>query len=176
MTEREQAAVEAPKEQSGGWTVAALSDVFADGQARGVRVWSPGPIVADVAAAAEAVRWRCVVVDTTGLTVKADIIDAFGRDFPLPSYLGHNWDALEEALGDVDPGTGAGFVVVWTGWADFSEADPDGFGTLLDICRAAARGWSKQVVGSAVTLCKPVGGLTSPQQTAVAAIPRLRPN
>lgn len=160
----------------GGWSVAALGAALGSGRVRGVRVWAPAPAVADVAAAASAMGWRCVALDTTGVTQKRDLIARFGRDFGLPSYLGHNWDALEEALGDVEPGEPAGIVAVWTGWTDYVDADPEGFATALAICRTSARAWSHRVTGSAVTLCKPARGLTTTQQAAVASIPRLRPD
>lgn len=163
------------EEHDGGWTVGMLDEVLGSGRVRGVRVWSPAPAVANVVAAADGARWRCVVLDTAGVTEKKALIAAFGRDFPLPSYLGHNWDALEESLGDFEPGEMAGMIVVWTGWTDYLDADPDGFATVLAICRTSARAWSHRVVGSAVTLRKPARGLTPSQQAAVASIPRLRP-
>ncbi|MDQ1250541.1 MAG: hypothetical protein QG597_4920 [Actinomycetota bacterium] len=162
--------------RAGGWSAESLVATFRTGQVRGVRVWSPAPSVVDVVTAAEAADWRCVVLDTAGIVTKRDVIAAFGRAFPLPSYLGHNWDALEEALGDVEPGPHAGIVVVWTGWMDYAAADPDGFAVLLAICRAAAREWSRHVVGSAVTLRAPAHGSTNTGQAAVAALPRVRPD
>lgn len=175
MTATRQASSDSPGEHGGGWDVDALAAAFAGGRVRGVRVWSPAPAVADVELAARTARWRCVTIDTAGITTKRELIAATGRAFPLPTYLGHNWDALEEALGDVDPGDAAGMIVVWTGWTDFADADPSGFATALAIYRGSARQWARRVVGSAVTLRKPAHGLTSEQQAAVASIPRLRP-
>jgi hypothetical protein len=176
MTDQVRPEADGLGEHGSGWSPDGLVAAFAAGQVRGVRVWSPAPAVAEVVAAAQDVDWRCVTLDTAGIVGKRDLIAAFGRAFPLPAYLGHNWDALEESLGDVAPGRFAGMVVVWTGWTDYCDADPAGFATVLAICRTAARAWSHRVVGSAVTLRKPARGLTDAQHAAVATIPRLRPS
>ena len=36
------------------------------------------------------------------LATKAELLDFLARAFPLPAYFGHNWDALEECLLDLD--------------------------------------------------------------------------
>jgi RNAse (barnase) inhibitor barstar len=35
------------------------------------------------------------------LETKADLFNFLAREIPLPDYFGHNWDALEECLGDL---------------------------------------------------------------------------
>ncbi len=37
-----------------------------------------------------------------GLADKGELLDFLARAFPLPAYFGHNWDALEECLLDLD--------------------------------------------------------------------------
>jgi Barstar (barnase inhibitor) len=41
------------------------------------------------------------VVLPPGLAKKADLLVFLQRTLPLPDYFGHNWDALEECLGDL---------------------------------------------------------------------------
>jgi hypothetical protein len=36
------------------------------------------------------------------LATKAELLDFLAKAFPLPAYFGHNWDALEECLLDLD--------------------------------------------------------------------------
>ena len=37
-----------------------------------------------------------------GLETKAELLAFLARAIPLPDYFGHNWDALEECLGNLD--------------------------------------------------------------------------
>lgn len=155
-----------------GWTQQALMDRLEAGRVRGVRVWSPAPEDGVLDAATAAADWQVTHVHQRRAD-KSGIIAACAAAFPLPSYLGHNWDALEEALGD-HVCSGAGMVAVWHGWADFAVADPGGFAVMLDIWRSAARAWAQQVPGAAVTLIKP-SPMTTVQGAAIAMLPRIRP-
>jgi len=38
------------------------------------------------------------------LTSKVALLTFLGQAVPLPAYFGHNWDALEECLGDLNGG------------------------------------------------------------------------
>lgn len=160
----------------GGWSTPAVTRALRGGEVRGVRVWSPSPTVEAVVQAAGEADWRCEVLDTAGYTTKVDIIERCQQSLHLPAYLGRNWDALEEVLGDIDPSPRAGMLVVWSGWADFADADPNGFAVLLSIWRSAARAWAQVVRGSAVTLLTPDAGLTAKLRRELAPLPRIRPS
>ncbi len=45
-----------------------------------------------------------VVTLSPDLASKAELLAALQRELPLPDYFGHNWDALDECLGDLPPG------------------------------------------------------------------------
>ena len=46
------------------------------------------------------------------LAGKKELLDFLARAFPLPAYFGHNWDALEECLLDLDWLTGPRVALV----------------------------------------------------------------
>ena len=52
----------------------------------------------------------------------------------FPDWFGHNWDALEDCLSDLQ---GNGYVLV------FDQAKPgDEFGVLVDVLRSSAEHWA----------------------------------
>lgn len=157
------------------WTVQSLEQALAAGSVRGVRVWSPAPNIGQLTEAAQRADWRCAPLDTSGCVTKVDVISRCQESLGLPDYLGRNWDALEEVLGDIDPRPRDGMLVVWSGWADFADADPNGFAVLLSIWRSAAHAWAQVVTGSAVTLVKPQAGLTAAQRRELSPLPRIGP-
>ena len=55
---------------------------------------------------------------------KAGLLDEFSRVFSFPDYFGHNWDALEECLADLDWLPAKGYLVVVTD-ADQVLTKPD---------------------------------------------------
>jgi len=42
------------------------------------------------------------VVVPAGISTKAELLAFLAQAIPLPAYFGHNWDALEECLTDLD--------------------------------------------------------------------------
>ena len=42
------------------------------------------------------------VIVPAGISGKAELFTFLARAIPLPEYFGHNWDALEECLNDLD--------------------------------------------------------------------------
>jgi len=60
----------------------------------------------------------------------------------LPDYFGHNWDALEECLADLEWLPAKGYVLLFTN-ADQILADDDGeFVTLLEVLSDAGEAWA----------------------------------
>jgi hypothetical protein len=84
------------------------------------------------------------VVDLEGVADKAGIMEAFGHALGFPGWVGRNWDALDDALGDLSwwPAGPRGRLVLVRG------ADPDGPGTreerqmLRDVLETAVASWA----------------------------------
>ena len=83
---------------------------------------------------AEEHGWRSIVVDGSTARDKAGLIEACARAFAFPDWVGRNWDALADALGDLSWLGAEGFLVTWqrqrvvTGWE-----------TVLEILDGAVR-------------------------------------
>ena len=75
---------------------------------------------------------------------KAGLLDEFSRVFSFPEYFGHNWDALEECLADLEWLPAKGYLIVVTD-ADQVLTKPDeeyDFETFVEILSEAGEAWS----------------------------------
>jgi hypothetical protein len=108
--------------------------------------------VEDFEAAAEALDWRCVVLDGTEVEDKAAFLESCDEAFELPEWFGMNWDALQECLGDLDHEGTAGVVVIWSGWGEFAEAASTDFAVALDVLTGAVHGWAADGMSGGLVL------------------------
>lgn len=93
-------------------------------------------------AEAESLGWRCYVLDGTDVESRHAFLEACVETFELPDWFGMNWDALDEALGDLELASVPGVVVLWPGWGEFAEASPRDFAVALDVLGGAVRTWA----------------------------------
>jgi RNAse (barnase) inhibitor barstar len=80
------------------------------------------------------------------------LLDEFARAMEFPDYFGHNWDAMEECLADLEWLPAKGYVVVI---ADAhavlpKDEDEEDYETLLEILSDAGEAWSKGQAGGGV--------------------------
>ncbi len=80
-----------------------------------------------------------IVIRGDALTDKTAILAEMGRALALPDYYGHNWDALEECLHDLEGESGLALLIDEAGIPE--AADPDAWANLLDILTVAAEDW-----------------------------------
>jgi RNAse (barnase) inhibitor barstar len=83
---------------------------------------------------------------------KAGLLSEFARALSFPDYFGHNWDALEECLADLDWLPASGYVVVV---ADAEQVltkpdDEDDYETFIEILAEAGETWSTKRFGSSM--------------------------
>ncbi len=45
---------------------------------------------------------NAIIIDGTKCLTKEDLFNTFSETFHFPDYFGHNWDAFEEVLNDLD--------------------------------------------------------------------------
>lgn len=60
----------------------------------------------------------------------------------FPDYFGHNWDALEECLADLEWLPAKGYVLVFTDAERILSDDEDAFSMFLEILNDAAEAWA----------------------------------
>lgn len=76
------------------------------------------------------------------MSSKADLMNEFAAVLQFPSYFGHNWDALDECLADLEWLPGAGYVFVIRHALNTLQNDDDAFQTLLQVLDSSGREWA----------------------------------
>ncbi len=92
----------------------------------GVYHWTSAADARTVEHAAEHAGWRFVALDSWQVEDKSAFLDVCEEAFAFPEWVGHNFDALADALSDVRGPDGAGVVVLWEGWATSGPRQPAG--------------------------------------------------
>lgn len=69
---------------------------------------------------------------------KDAILDAFADALELPDWFGDNWDALVDALREVEGHEGRAVEIVWDRVRRLREDDPRTYATVLDILEQVA--------------------------------------
>lgn len=60
----------------------------------------------------------------------------------FPDYFGHNWDALEECLADLEWLPGKGYVLLFTNAELILPNDEEDFATFLEVLSDAGEAWA----------------------------------
>jgi hypothetical protein len=98
---------------------------------------------AEVAARLMRTGWAVRVVDLAEVRDKTGLLDAFGRALTFPSWVGRNWDALDDALRDLSwwaPGErGRAIIVARAGRMD--DALDGEWATVCDVLTTATERW-----------------------------------
>jgi RNAse (barnase) inhibitor barstar len=74
----------------------------------------------------------------SGGSDKEGVLAAFASGLDLPDWFGHNWDALLDALRDLDGARGAPIELVWDHAAAVRERDRSTYDTVVDILEQVA--------------------------------------
>lgn len=69
---------------------------------------------------------------------KAGVLDAFAAGLELPDWFGHNWDALLDALRDLDGARGVPIELVWDHASALREHDRGAYDTVVEILEQVA--------------------------------------
>lgn len=69
------------------------------------------------------------------------------RALDFPDYFGHNWDALEECLADLEWLPAKGYILLITDAAQVLPAAEDEYETFLEVLRDAGEAWGNGQAG-----------------------------
>ena len=88
----------------------------------------------------------------------------------FPNDFGHNWDALEECLTDLEWEDASGYVIYYEHIQALQDAHPDQFDTLVEILRDAVASWKEDDTAMIVLLAggKPPKGVKRLKKEAEA--------
>ncbi|HSE70517.1 MAG TPA: barstar family protein [Nocardioidaceae bacterium] len=95
--------------------------------------WHNAAHVPDVEHAVDHAGWRFVYLDGWTVEDKATFLKSTAAAFDLPDDRGESFDALGDALADVDAGDRSGTVVLWDGWSPLARADEQAFRVALSV-------------------------------------------
>ena len=82
-------------------------------------------------------------VEGKSIERKEQLMNAMATALSLPGHFGHNWDALEECLIDMDGVEGDGYLLYYDHIDPLLAAHPDQFHTLVEIVRDAVQTWKE---------------------------------
>jgi hypothetical protein len=105
---------------------------------------------------AERAGWRVFWLDGAGVRDKRTLLTRCAEEFALPSYFGHNWDALQDSLRDLSwTPANCGYLVVYDHWGELADADPAAHRVLMDVFATAVDHWRHTATPMAVLLLSP---------------------
>lgn len=77
----------------------------------------------------------------------AGLLTEFARALDFPDYFGHNWDALEECLADLEWLPAKGYILLLTDAAQVLPDDEEEYETFLEILSDAGEAWARGQAG-----------------------------
>ncbi|HET6264408.1 MAG TPA: barstar family protein [Usitatibacter sp.] len=92
---------------------------------------------------AKAAGYEFFQIDGKKVTRKEQLLNAAATAMRFPGDFGHNWDALEECLVDMEWVDGDGFVFYYDHIDGLLNEHPDQFETLVEILRDAVESWKE---------------------------------
>ncbi|MDP1767773.1 MAG: barstar family protein [Nitrospirota bacterium] len=75
------------------------------------------------------------------------LLREWARALDFPDYFGHNWDALEECLADLEWLPAKGYILLITDAAQVLPDDDEEYATLLEVLRDAGEAWGNGQAG-----------------------------
>jgi RNAse (barnase) inhibitor barstar len=111
---------------------------------RGGVYFVPGnPDAKSLKKAAKTAGYAFFHIDGKNIARKEQLLNHAATAMHFPDNFGHNWDALEECLTDLEWVDGDGYVIYYDHIDGLLGAHPDQFETLVEILRDAVASWKE---------------------------------
>ena len=91
-------------------------------------------------------------IDGKNIARKEQLLNHVATALHFPGDFGHNWDALEECLTDMEWVDADGYVIYYDHIDALMSAHPDQFATLVEILRDAVASWKEDGTAMVVLL------------------------
>lgn len=123
-----------------------------------IALWRDAPDSDAAAELAALLDWASVLIDVPDGSGRPGFFEASASAFGFPDYFGHNWDAFEECLEsqefdeveDLDDADG--LLILWSGWGDLAEREPEQFAVAIDVFRDVLAAWEDSDLAARVVL------------------------
>ena len=111
---------------------------------RGGVFFVPGTVAPKaIQAAAKRAGFAYFHVEGKNIEKKEQLLNHVATALRFPGHFGHNWDALEECLIDMEWADADGYVIFYDHIDGLQAAHPDQFETFVEICRDAVASWKE---------------------------------
>jgi RNAse (barnase) inhibitor barstar len=121
-----------------------------------------------VQAVAKRAGFACFHIDGKNIQRKEQLLNHVATALHFPGSFGHNWDALEECLTDLEWVDADGYILYYDHIDGLLETHPDQFETLVEILRDAVKSWKEDGSAMIVLLsgAKPPKGVPKLKEAA----------
>jgi len=102
--------------------------------------------------AAKAAGYAFFHLEGRHIARKEQLLKHVAMTLDFPADFGHNWDALEECLTDLEWVDGEGYVIYYDHIDTLLSEHPDQFETLVEILRDAVASWKEDGTAMIVLL------------------------
>lgn len=95
-------------------------------------------------AVAAPASFKMTVIRGAKCKTSESLFTEFARALSFPDYFGHNWDAVEECLADLEWLPARGYVVIVTDAEQILTKNDEDYPTFIDILNDAGESWSSR--------------------------------
>ncbi len=141
-----------------------------------IALWRDAPDSDAAAELASLLGWASVIIEVPEGGGRAEFFEACAAGFGFPDDFAHSWESFEDCLDaqefdEVEDLEDAdGLLVLWSGWGDLAEAEPEHFAVAIDVFRGILRAWEEADLSARIVLIGDGPRLAIGQQRSARAL------